>query len=156
MDDKSKKILAQYTLDAVNILDHSIQLYDSGHDSFYRVAATQLRILLCDTTFRHDHHEDIAIMPILFPDLKLLRLSEDCRPLLSEPKIDLQTWLDSQADPDSSLTIRQLIRRVCDIDGGAHVDIKPQAGISNQETARLWIIGIGKYISPLISQELHS
>jgi hypothetical protein len=95
-------------------------------------------------------------MPILFPDLKLLRLSEDCRPLLSEPKIDLQTWLDSQADPDSSLTIRQLIRRVCDIDGGAHVDIKPQAGISNQETARLWIIGIGKYISPLISQELHS
>ncbi len=154
MDEKSKKVLAQYTLDAINILDHSIQLFENGHESFYRVAATQLRILLCDTTFRHDHHEDIAVVPILFPDLRLSRLDKDCYPVLNEPKIDLQTWLDSPADTPSGLTIRQLIRRVCDVDGGAHVDIKPQAGISNQETARLWIIGIGKYISPLIMQEL--
>lgn len=154
MDEKSKKILAQYTRDAVNILDHSLQLYESGHESFYRVAAAQLRILLCDTTYRHDHQEDIAIVPILFPALRLHRLDESCQPKLQEEPVDLQTWLDSAAGGESGFSLRQLIRRVCDTDGGAHVDIKPQAGISNQENARLWIIGIGKYISSLINQEL--
>ena len=33
MDQKSKLILAQYTVDALNILDHSISLYAEGHEA---------------------------------------------------------------------------------------------------------------------------
>ena len=156
MDDQSKRILAQYTQDAVNILDHSLQLYEEGHESFYRVVAAQLRILLCDTTFRHNKQEDIAVLPILVPGLRLHLLNENAEPLRGEAVVDLQTWLDLPAGAKTGLTIRQLIRRVCDVDGGVHVDIKPLAGIPDQEVARQWIINIGKYISPLISDALKS
>jgi len=154
MDKQSKRILAQYTKDAVNILDHSLQLFEEGHESFYRVVAAQLRILLCDTNFRHNQQEDIAVLPILAPDLQLHRLDENAQPIMDENTVDLQTWLDSPAGTKTRLTVRQLIRRVCDVDGGAHVDIKPLAGIPDQEIARQWIINIGKYISPLISEAL--
>lgn len=156
MDEQSKSVLKQYTLDAVSILERSLELCKTGHPSFYRVAAVQMRILLCDTTFRHDHQEDIAILPILFPELMLHRLDANYRPRMDEPKIDLLTWLNSIADPKSNLTLRQIIRRVCDVDGGAHVDLKSQAGISDQETARLWIIAIGEYLVPLLDEVLQA
>ena len=156
MDDKSKLILTQYTQDALNILDHSLRLYDEGHKSFYRVAAAQLRILLCDINFRQGKQEDIAVVPILTPDIKLNLLDDHALPRLDVEAVDLQTWLDSPAGLKFGLTIRQLIRRVCDIDGGAHVDIKLLAGLPDQENARQWIINIGKYISPLISEALKS
>jgi hypothetical protein len=156
MDNQSKLILAQYTQDALNILDHSLRLFDEGHKSFYRVAATQLRILLCDTNFRHGKQEDIAVVPVLAPSIKLHLLDEDAFPRLDSEPVDLQTWLNSPAGSGSDLTIRQLIRRVCDVDGGAHIDLKPQAGIRDQENARQWIIKIGKYISPRISEALNS
>lgn len=156
MDEQSKRALKQYTLDAVSILERSLDLCKNGHPSFYRVAAVQMRILLCDTTYRHDRQEDIAIVPILFPQLKLHRLDANYRPRLDEPAVDLVPWLDSVANPADNMTLRQLIRRVCDVDGGAHVDIKPQAGISDQETARLWIISIGEYLVPLLDQVLQA
>lgn len=156
MDEQSKRVLKQYTLDAVSILERSLDLCKSGHPSFYRVAAVQMRILLCDTTFRHDRQEEIAIVPILFPQLMLHRLDANFNPRLSEPAVDLPTWLDSMADPKTNLTLRQIIRRVCDVDGGAHVDLKSQAGVSDPETARLWIIAIGEYLVPLLNQVLQA
>lgn len=156
MDNQSKLILAQYTQDALNILDHSLRLFDEGHESFYRVAATQLRILLCDTNFRHGKQEDIAVVPVLAPGIKLHLLDADAFPRLDSEPVDLQTWLNSPAGSGTDLTIRQLIRRVCDVDGGAHIDLKPEAGIRDQENARQWIIKIGKYISPRISEALKS
>lgn len=156
MDEQSKRVLQQYTLDAVSILERSLDLCKSGFPSFYRVAAVQMRILLCDTTFRHDRQEDIAIVPILFPQLKLHRLDANYQPRLDEPAVDLVTWLDSVADPANNMTLRQIIRRVCDVDGGAHVDLKPQAGISDQEMSRLWIIGIGEYLVLRLNQVLQA
>lgn len=154
MDEQAKRILRQYTTDAVNILERSIELYKTGQPGFYRVVAVQLRILLCDTTFRHNQQEDIAIVPILFPSLQLHRLDEAAQPILTGPTFSLADWLDLPADPASGLSLRQMIRRVCDVDGGAHVDIKPQAGVPAQETARLWIISIGEYLVPLLNQAL--
>ena len=154
MDEKSKLILSQYTMDALNILDHSIRLYEEGHDSFYRVAATQLRILLCDTNFRHGQTEDIAVVPILLPDLQLNLLDDQALPIVETPPVNLQTWLDSAAGEETGLTIRQLIRRICDVDGGAHVDIKPLAGLPQKSDTRQWIIRIGKYISPILTRAL--
>jgi hypothetical protein len=154
MDQKSKLILAQYTTDALNILDHSISLYDEGHESFYRVAAAQLRILLCDTNFRHGKSEDIAVIPVLLPDLKLRQIDSSGQPQLDLPPVDLQTWLDSPSRIETDLSVRQLIRRICDIDGGAHVDIKPLAGLPVHGNARQWIINLSRYLSPVLSAAL--
>ena len=154
MEAPSKQILAQYTRDALSILDHSILLYDEGQESFYRVVAAQLRILLCDTTFRHNKQVEIAIVPQLFPDFKLCPIDDLGRPRLNLPPLDLAVWLDSQAAAGSGLSIRQLIRRVCDIDGGAHVDLKPLAGLPENGNTRQWIINLARYLSPLLAQEL--
>jgi hypothetical protein len=148
MDESSRQILKQYTLDALSILEHSVWLYEQGHHSFYRVAATQLRILLCDTTFRHDHQQDISIIPILVPGLRLHIFSETQS---ITPEVDLQTWLDSPAGMQTDLSVRQLIRRICDIDGGAHVDIKPLAGLPVNADTRQWIIQISKYLLPILT-----
>jgi len=67
MDDYSKKVLRQYTLDAASILRHSVLLIERGEQSFYRVAAAQLRILLCDTTFRHNQVRRLRFCPFSFP-----------------------------------------------------------------------------------------
>jgi hypothetical protein len=154
MDNKSLQILAQYTIDALNILDHSISLYDEGHESFYRVAAAQLRILLCDTNFRHGKNEDIAIVPVLMPEIKLLPIDAEGNPQPDKAPIELKTWLDSSTQIDEKLTVRQLIRRICDVDGGAHVDIKPLAGLPAQGNTRQWIINLARYLSPLLTAAL--
>ncbi|MHC1740343.1 MAG: hypothetical protein AB9897_04450 [Anaerolineaceae bacterium] len=154
MDERSREILAQYTADALTILDHSIALSENGHESFYRVVAVQLRILLCDTNFRHGKTEEIAVIPLLFPRLTLHPIDSLGLPLKHLLSIDLKTWLDLPAGSDSELTTRQLIRRVCDIDGGAHVDIKPLAGLPENGNTRQWIINLAKYISPIIGEAL--
>jgi hypothetical protein len=154
MDQKSKLILAQYTVDALNILDHSISLYAEGHESFYRVAAAQLRILLCDSNFRHGKSEDISVIPVLLPDLKLQPVDSNGQPQLSASPVDLQTWLDLPSHIEEELTVRQLIRRICDVDGGAHVDIKPLAGLPIHGNTHQWIINLARYLSPLLSAAL--
>ena len=150
MDEKSKLILKHYTLDTLNILDQSVKLFEDGHTSFYRVAAAQLRILLCDTTFRHDHQEDIAVVPILAPDIQLLLLDDQGNPRQGSSPVAFNTWLDAPAGSFTNLTVRQLIRRVCDIDGGVHIDIKPNAGLPENGNTRQWIINVGKYLYPVL------
>ena len=154
MDKKSKLILAQYAQDSLKILDKSIALYQEGNESFYRVAATQLRLLLCDTSCRHGKTVDIALIPVLLPNLLLIPLDDQAHPQLNFAPIDLKHWLDSPAGTDTGLSVRQFIRRVCDIDGGAHVDIKPLAGLPKLGDTHQWIINLSKYISTLLSQAL--
>jgi hypothetical protein len=84
--------------------------------------------------------EDIALLPKLYPDLKLPALSEDGE--FHPPLLPLQDWL-AQTLPGSSLTLRQFIRRVCDTDGGAHVDVRPRAGLVGIPDVPEWIVKIG-------------
>ena len=114
----------------------------------------QLRLLLCDTTRRHNQVIDIAVLPQLIPNLELPELGP------GRKKLPLKDWLAQPvpAQPDQALTIRQLIRRVCDQDGGAHVDIKPEAGLVGLNPAE-WIQKIGEIVVmnvnlPIISNEL--
>jgi hypothetical protein len=151
MDEKSRRILKVYTSDALSILENCIALAERGQSSFYRVAAVELRILLCDTAFRHDRHQDISIIPMLVPDLRLRLLDQ---PVDDPSEVDLQTWLDSPSGLVAGLSIRQLIRRVCDIDGGAHVEIKPLAGLPEHEDTRQWIIGVSKYLLPILTKAI--
>lgn len=154
MEPSSKKILFQYTQDALSILTHSVRLAKEGEVSFYRVAAVQLRILLCDTTFRHDRQEEISILPILFPEVKLHPLDSSGKPDRCADPLPLQQWLEMPSFEHSPLTIRQMIRRICDVDGGAHVEIKPRAGVPDGVDACAWILGIAEEIIPVLTENL--
>lgn len=147
-------ILTQYALDSVDILRQSLILYDGGHENFYRVIAVQLRLLLCDTSFRHNRHVDTALIPMLLPELRLQPLDDDGHPCPDALPLELHSWLDSPAVPGSGLTIRRFIRNVCDLDGGTHVDIKPLAGLSNNESSRQWLISLARYLTPVLTAAL--
>ena len=94
------------------------------------------------------------MIPVLLPDLKLQPVDSNGQPQLSASPVDLQTWLDLPSRIEEKLTVRQLIRRFCDVDGGAHVDIKPLAGFPIHGNARQWIINLARYLSPLLSAAL--
>lgn len=138
---RPRDILLAYGRDALRILRDSLLLIQQGQRPFYRVAAVQLRLLLCDTTRRHNRVVDIAVLPQIIPDLDLPALGPGGKRLL------LNDWL-AQPIPglaDQALTVRQLIRRVCDQDGGAHVDFKPEAGLDGLDPAG-WIQTIGEIV----------
>ncbi len=154
MDMHSRQVLAQYTTDALDILNHSIALYAEGNIYFYRVVAVQLRLLLCDTTFRHGHHENCALVPQLFPEIRLHPLDVAGHPQLDQPSLDLPAWLEQPASVAPGLTIRTLIRRLCDLDGGAHVDTRPLAGLPANRETRQWLIDLAASIAPILAQAL--
>ena len=153
MDENAKRVLQRYTLDAVSILRHSVDMMDGGFESFYRVAAVQMRILLCDTTFRHNRVEDIAVLPILFPHLKLPPL-EAAPGSESRDWLDLEAWLSQPASPCSEMSVRQMIRRICDVDGGAHVDLKPVNGIPLGCEQAQWIKNLARILLPELDRAL--
>lgn len=138
----------------MTILNHCIQLYQEGCTEFYRVAALQLRLLLCDTTRRHGRITNIALIPKLLPELTLPPIGIDGEPDHQIPPISLPDWLALELPTEETITIRQLIRRVCDQDGGAHVDPKPVAGLSNIDTPETWIIRIGMIITDVLEKRL--
>lgn len=120
-----------YLRDSICILQSAVRHYQAGDIAFYRLAALQLRLLLCDTVRRHGRVEDISLLPRVHPACALPPVLPDGHPASADP-LPLSAWLMqplSGAD-GSVLTIRDLIRRVCDQDGGAHVDPKPQAGLA--------------------------
>jgi hypothetical protein len=129
----SQDILIGYGRDVLQILLTSLDLSRRGRPEFYRVAALQLRLLLCDTTRRHGEVVNVSLLPRLLPDLRLAPLEPDGTFNRLASPLPLDAWLDqpvpvfmisSTAAPliSGGLTIRYLIRWVCDQDGGAHVD----------------------------------
>jgi hypothetical protein len=136
-----------YALDALDILKESVRLASRGHTGFYRVAAAQLRLLLCDTTRRHGKIVDISLLPRLIPGLELPPLDHHSDVISITDEIPLANWLKQKIafGERSEVTIRQLIRLVCDQDGGAHVDYKPESilrGTSNYPQIILSIAGV--------------
>ncbi len=140
--------LQTYARDSLEILRQSVHLYQQGHIEFYRVAALQLRLLLCDTTHRHNQVVDIALLSRLAPGLKLARLDSKTLSDSNLPPLPLQEWLGQPLplDKGAPLTIRQLIRQVCDQDGGAHVDSKPNSRLDLFDQRAAWIITIAQVV----------
>jgi hypothetical protein len=126
----TRPTLYAYGRDSLNILKLSLQLCQQGQRPFYRVAALQLRLLLCDTTRRHNRVVSTAVLPQLFPTLTLPPVDP------GGEKLPLKDWL-AQPMAGQALTIREFIRRVCDQDGGAHVDFKPEAGLEGLDPAKM-------------------
>jgi len=145
--DKKHQQAVEYLQGALDILRTSLELGRGRQPVFYRVAAAQLRLLLCDTTRRHDRMEDIALARRVMPELRLLPLvgrQFDA----SRERIPLSDWLLQPLPSDreqNQLTIRQLIRQVCDQDGGVHVDLNNKVS-ETPAIHREWIFLIGAYI----------
>jgi hypothetical protein len=150
--------LEDYTRDALHILKRSLQLAATGEPAFYRVAALQLRLLLCDTTRRHNRIENTALVPQLFPDLHLPSLQPDGRPDTARPPLALETWLNQPLNIPSAhkISLHSLIRRVCDQDGGAHVDPRPHAGLGDVPDHQVWILHIGKLVAEALDERMRN
>jgi hypothetical protein len=144
--------LVHYAKDALVILDQSLQFCDAGQTCFYRVAAVQLRLMLCDTTRRHEQIHLTALAPRLWPDLVLPALDDD----ISQPhRLLLEDWLEQKL-PQTGLSLRQFIRHVCDQDGGAHVDFRQHDPLPNQFPKALWICNLGKIVTVTLTSQLAS
>jgi hypothetical protein len=147
-----------YTRDALHILEHNLRLYREGASECYRAAAAQLRLLLCDTNRIHERLVDISLVPRLFPDLHLAALREGPPPSPADPgelnfqpgpgSLSLAEWLAQEIPIPSGgrISLRELIRTVCEQDGGAHVDQRPVAWLRGWEERGARIAELGTYI----------
>ncbi len=129
-----RRRLLAYARDAAGILRETLNVVEAGQPAFYRVAAVQLRLLLCDTTRRHGQIVVTSLAARLWPDLRLGALSE----ALAPPTVPLDDWL-AQKLPEGDFTVLQFIRLVCDQDGGAHVDLRQHAGLPEAFPSLTWI-----------------
>lgn len=143
--------LLEFAQDAAIILHEALHQIDIGNFHFYRVAAVQLRLLLCDTTRLHNRMIPTALAARLWPDLRFRTLSRDHPELL-----ELSEWLE-QKMPEFDFSVRQFIRRVCDQDGGVHVDIRKNNQLPCKEQTVNWIFKVSSNVlealDPLIRAE---
>jgi hypothetical protein len=138
-------MLEAYTLDALNLLATCLHQVEQGQAAFYRVAALELRLLLCDTTRVHNRSVDTALLKRLYPELALHPLSAQGFDLDAVP-ILLDDWLEQRIPDLPELTIREIIRLVCDQDGGAHVDLRLAARERNWTPIRQWVLKLSRYL----------
>lgn len=138
----------RYLQGSLNILRTSLKLGGEGQPEFYRVAAAQLRLLLCDTTRRHDRIEDISLAVRVFPDLAF-------HPLVGNKfdrnrfRIPLKNWLAQPLPEDENRAapaIREFIRQICDNEGGVHFDPKNLPAEGSEKDYGRWIQLIGGYV----------
>jgi len=146
--------LADYARGSLNVIARSLSEIEKGYPEFYRVIALQLRLLLCDSTRRHNQTVDISLVPQIAPELKFHPLNSLGEFDLNLPPISLEDWL-AQPLPiksNSPVIIRTLIRQVCDQDGGAHVDQRAEMLFVPEATR--WIVRIGRYVLERLETEL--
>jgi hypothetical protein len=158
---KPDPLLFAYAQDTCRILATSLELARRSRPAFYRVCAAQLRLLLCDTTRQHGEVVNVSLLPRLYPDISLRPLKQAGSPKnglfdLQQAPIPLADWLQQRLDLEFIIhaqtgsrdewTIRHLIRQVCDHDGGAHVDPRPNSGLAELVDYPQWVIVIGEYV----------
>ena len=166
MDPAQASIWMAYTRDALLLLGSSIESFHRGSRETYRVAAVELRLLLCDTNRIHDRLVDISLVPRLFPDIRFHPLHSTSgtggpAAVLFDRRRDpvsLPAWLSqSLAIPGGgTITLRDLIRTICEQDGGAHVDPRFHSPLLRWEGRAEAIIGIGEYILEEVGDRIES
>ncbi|NPV58021.1 MAG: hypothetical protein HPY76_15315 [Anaerolineae bacterium] len=133
-------IALDYARDALAILRTSLDLARAGQPVFYRVAAVQLRLLLCDTARLHGRMLDTALLPKVMPDLALYPIDASGAVDTSLAPRPLPEWLHQALPVAGDPTVRTFIRRVCDRHGGAHVDARENLTIKALDEEQRWII----------------
>ena len=138
--------LRQYVRDSLEILGTSLDFARDRQPIFYRVVAVQLRLLLCDTTRLHGRMVDTSLLPAVWPGIKLMPpLGMKASDFPGVP-IDLPDWLGLEIPILVKPTIRRLICKVCDQDGGVHVDRRVNIAEHDPVEARAWIVRIGETV----------
>lgn len=144
--------LELYLRDSLNIITQSLRLIEDDYPFFYRVIALQLRLILCDTTRIHDESLDTSLIRQINPLVKLHALGSD--PDYKDPSrmLSLDDWLAAELPGSglTSMTIRKLIRQVCDTDGGAHVDRRGSQLLPPNHCQ--WIIRIAESVIASLKQ----
>jgi len=137
--------LVEHAVDSLEIIRKSLQLVAGGTTPFYRVIAVQLRMLLCDSSRRHGKMEDISLLPLWLPGIRLHQLDEYGQVFSNQAGLTISEWLEQKLtiNFDKSVTIRQLIRQVCDQDGGAHYDPKIKSRLDQIINYRMMIFKLG-------------
>jgi len=145
--DKEAQI-ATYINDSLRIIKRCLQLIEEGELQFYRVIAVQLRMLLCDSTRQHGKVVNISLLPRLLPEIKLHAMDKQGHVTSDQPDLPLNEWLAQPLTVHSlkTLTIRELVRRICDQDGGAHYDPKPNTRLDDTENNKKWMTQLGSYL----------
>ncbi|HWQ04397.1 MAG TPA: hypothetical protein VN452_03485 [Longilinea sp.] len=150
MVETDREQLLDYAQDAALILHEALQRIDFCQFYFYRVAAVQLRLLLCDTARLHDRSIPTALSARLWPELRLRPLEK------SNPGLfGLNEWLD-QKMPESEFSIRQFIRRIGDQDGGVHVDIRKNRQLPDQKRTINWIFIVSSIVLEALDQVIQA
>jgi hypothetical protein len=156
MDPAQPSVWTAYTRDALQLLAGCIESFQLGSRASYRVAAVELRLLLCDTNRIHERLVDISLLPRAYPEIKF-------HPLRSAPPaqegylvgfdrtrepVPLADWLSQSLTipHGGKITLRELIRTICEQDGGAHVDPRFHSPLLGWEGRVEATIAIGKYV----------
>lgn len=146
-----------YLHQSLELLADSIDQYKKGKTGYYRVAAAQLRLLFCDTTRRHDRIVDISLVRQILPDLRLT--SPDTPDQAQDPSLllNLEDWLEYEVEflSGEKMTIRSLIREICDRDGGVHVDLGWKRNQAHREAMREKIMLIAKIVVSILRLTHH-
>lgn len=145
-----QQLYLDYARSALRILSASLQLARGAEPDFYRVVGVQLRLLLCDTTRQHERTVSLALVTRLWPELRWPVLDAAGRADGTQPALPLDAWLERPL-PGIDLPPRLLIRRVCDQDGGAHVDLRQHAALRDFQQAREWILRLGDVALQVLS-----
>jgi hypothetical protein len=146
-DKKASSNLESYFWDSLRTIEICLDQVDEGQPEFYRVIAAQLRLLLCDTTREHDQVVDISLLPRVFPGIQLQPLGKKGYFSQNAEPIPLNKWLEQKVEiSNGTVTLRKLIRHVCDHEGGVHVDPR-QISRKVLRDEREWILEIGRYLA---------
>ena len=99
---------------------------------------------------------DISLAPRLWPELRLHPLNEQGIFDPAMQPVPLDRWLMQPVPPGTggTLTLRKLIRRVCDQQGGAHVDLKSRTGLQDVPDVPSWIRKAGLEVQAALAERL--
>jgi hypothetical protein len=121
---------SEYLKSSLEIIRINIEAYRAGCLPCYRVLVVELRLLLCDRKREHNQWTDTAPVARLYPQLTWhapIIISTDLPnhlPISDGTELSLAEWLASPIYECGKrmLTIRDLIKIICEKDGGAHAD----------------------------------
>ena len=145
--------LQGYVRDALRLIRGAVEQYHAGVYPSYRLVAAQLRLLLCDTNRVHNRLTDVSLLPRARPRVRLHPLLAGRLELDRQAeKLSLKEWLSQPVPAYPALTLRELIRAVSELDGGAHVDLKPESPLWGFEGRAEAVVKVGE----IILEELES
>jgi hypothetical protein len=112
-------IYRDYIRGSLRQIRYLTQRHDGDPEGSYRLLAVQPRMLLCDRKREHGDYTDISLLPKMIPVPHFISINNP------PDSLPLPEWLAQTVTltDGSSHSIREMIKLICERDGGAHVDL---------------------------------